>query len=63
MVLLLGRRKLADEISSKSELKETLEIALLGSVHRLGIQASQPAKASDFMMREGVWQGGEQLAS
>ncbi|WP_082423282.1 anaerobic ribonucleoside triphosphate reductase [Paenibacillus dakarensis] len=39
-----------------------MKIAVEGLIHRYHIQANQPAKASDFMMREGVWEGGEQLA-
>lgn len=35
--------------------------AASGLLHRYRIQTAQPAKASDFMMREGVWEGGEQL--
>ena len=34
----------------------------LYELHRFEIQSRQKAKASDFMMREGVWEGGEQLA-
>lgn len=43
-------------------LDQYMRIAVEGLVHRYGIQAKQPAKASDFMMREGVWEGGEKLA-
>ncbi len=56
-----GRRRTPDEASFYSELEDSLEIALQGLLHRFSIQAAQPAKASDFMMREGVWEGGEQL--
>lgn len=38
-----------------------METALSGLLHRYSLQSIQPAKASDFMMREGVWEGGEQL--
>ncbi|GAE04018.1 (S)-3-O-geranylgeranylglyceryl phosphate synthase [Paenibacillus sp. JCM 10914] len=39
-----------------------MTVALEGLIHRFELQAEQPAKASDFMMREGVWEGGERLA-
>lgn len=39
-----------------------MTIAVEGLIHRYEPQADQPAKASDFMMREGVWEGGEDLA-
>lgn len=42
-------------------LHRVMEIALEGLLHRYAIQSVQPAKASDFMMREGVWEGGEHL--
>ncbi len=45
-----------------SRLDDCIRIAVAGLVHRFKIQAEQPAKASDFMMREGVWEGGEKLA-
>ncbi|AWB43226.1 anaerobic ribonucleoside triphosphate reductase [Paenibacillus sp. CAA11] len=57
----LGRRKTADEKGFYRALSHYLEIALEGLLHRFRIQAAQKAKASDFMMREGVWEGGEQL--
>ncbi|WP_068613881.1 anaerobic ribonucleoside triphosphate reductase [Paenibacillus tuaregi] len=57
----LGRRKKADEAGFYRELDRCLDIALEGLLHRFEIQSAQKAKASDFMMREGVWEGGEQL--
>lgn len=57
----LGQRKQADEDGFYAMLSESLDIAMAGLLHRYRIQAGQPAKASDFMMREGVWEGGEQL--
>ncbi len=57
----LGQRAAADEAGYYAMLKQSLDTALAGLLHRYRIQASQPAKASDFMMREGVWEGGEQL--
>jgi anaerobic ribonucleoside-triphosphate reductase len=50
-----------DEEGFKHDLYHFLDIALEGLLHRYNIQARQPAKASDFMMREGVWEGGELL--
>ncbi|WP_059049876.1 anaerobic ribonucleoside triphosphate reductase [Paenibacillus senegalimassiliensis] len=57
----LGKRKTADERGFYRELTHYMDISLEGLLHRFQIQASQKAKASDFMMREGVWEGGEQL--
>lgn len=57
----LGLRKVADERGFYRELDLYLDIALEGLLHRFNIQKSQKAKASDFMMREGVWEGGEHL--
>ncbi|WP_110930264.1 anaerobic ribonucleoside triphosphate reductase [Paenibacillus bouchesdurhonensis] len=57
----LGQRQTADEQGFYQELEHYMDIALDGLLHRFQIQASQKAKASDFMMREGVWEGGEQL--
>lgn len=57
----LGRRKEADERGFYRELDHYMDIALEGLLHRFQIQSAQKAKASDFMMREGVWEGGEQL--
>ncbi|RAP18927.1 Ribonucleotide reductase [Brevibacillus laterosporus] len=42
-------------------LQTYMDTAINGLIHRFGIQAKQPAKASDFMMREGVWEGGKDL--
>lgn len=57
----LGQRKWADVDGYYKMLDEALGTALAGLLHRYAIQAKQPAKASDFMMREGVWEGGEAL--
>ncbi|OWA35648.1 anaerobic ribonucleoside-triphosphate reductase [Saccharibacillus sp. O16] len=57
----LGQRKWADEEGFYQMLDEALDTALAGLLHRYQIQAKQPAKASDFMMREGVWEGGDAL--
>jgi ribonucleoside-triphosphate reductase len=58
----LGHRQEPDERGFYRDLTHYMNIALEGLLHRFSIQASQKAKASDFMMREGVWEGGEQLA-
>lgn len=58
----LGRRNTADEIGFYRDLDRYLDIAMDGLLHRYQIQSRQKAKASDFMMREGVWEGGEHLA-
>ncbi|WP_458120313.1 anaerobic ribonucleoside triphosphate reductase [Paenibacillus sp. Z6-24] len=50
-----------DEQGFYRALDECIAIAAEGLLHRYRIQAMQPAKASDFMMREGVWEGGDQL--
>ncbi|GAA0134757.1 anaerobic ribonucleoside triphosphate reductase [Paenibacillus sp. YSY-4.3] len=57
----LGQRQTADEQGFYRELERYMDIALDGLLHRFRIQSSQKAKASDFMMREGVWEGGEHL--
>lgn len=57
----LGQRKWADVDGYYKMLDEALDTALAGLLHRYAIQAKQPAKASDFMMREGVWEGGDAL--
>lgn len=57
----LGKRQEADERGFYKELKHYMDIALDGLLHRFKIQSVQKAKASDFMMREGVWEGGEHL--
>lgn len=59
----LGKRQEADERGFYKELKHYMDIALDGLLHRFKIQSIQKAKASDFMMREGVWEGGEHLGS
>lgn len=58
----LGQRQAADEQGFYRELEHYMDIALDGLLHRFRIQSSQKAKASDFMMREGVWEGGEHLS-
>lgn len=57
----LGIRTAPDIGGFFAELDRYLGVALRGLIHRYEIQAQQPAKASDFMMREGVWEGGETL--
>ncbi|ANF95412.1 anaerobic ribonucleoside triphosphate reductase [Paenibacillus bovis] len=52
---------LPDEKGFYRALDECIAIAAEALLHRYRIQAVQPAKASDFMMREGVWEGGDQL--
>ena len=44
-----------------NKLDEILDITLDGLLHRFDIQGNQPAKASDFMMQNGSWIGGEKL--
>ncbi|WP_025692725.1 anaerobic ribonucleoside triphosphate reductase [Paenibacillus zanthoxyli] len=56
-----GLRQAADEEGFYDDLDHYMEIALEGLLHRFRIQGAQKAKASDFMMREGVWEGGETL--
>ncbi len=58
----LDTRDKADEKGFYETLQERLNIALEGLLHRYHIQASQKARASDFMMREDVWEGGADLA-
>lgn len=58
-----GRRFVADEAAFYHDLEHHMDIALEGLMHRYDIQAKQKAKASDFMMREGVWEGGQHLGS
>ncbi|WP_322907626.1 anaerobic ribonucleoside triphosphate reductase [Paenibacillus campi] len=60
--VLHGSAGQADEHGFRQALDECMELAAEALLHRYRIQAAQPAKASDFMMREGVWEGGEQLA-
>ena len=52
---------LPDEKGFYRALDECIAIASEALLHRYRIQAVQPAKASDFMMREGVWEGGDHL--
>lgn len=58
---IVNGRKAPNEEAFYRDLHHFLDIALDGLLHRYKIQSRQPAKASDFMMREGVWEGGEQL--
>ncbi|KGP79501.1 MULTISPECIES: anaerobic ribonucleoside triphosphate reductase [unclassified Paenibacillus] len=57
-----GTRAIADRAGFYMALESVMRNATNGLLHRYRIQTNQPAKASDFMMREGVWEGGEQLA-
>jgi ribonucleoside-triphosphate reductase len=57
----LGERSEADLESFYYELYHYMDLSLEGLIHRFEIQAEQQAKASDFMMREGVWENGEKL--
>ncbi|KOY14571.1 anaerobic ribonucleoside triphosphate reductase [Paenibacillus xylanivorans] len=57
-----GTRAIADRAGFYTALESVMHNATDGLLHRYRIQTNQPAKASDFMMREGVWEGGEQLA-
>ncbi|SEK49941.1 anaerobic ribonucleoside triphosphate reductase [Paenibacillus sp. OK003] len=57
-----GARAIADRAGFYTALESVMRNATDGLLHRYRIQTNQPAKASDFMMREGVWEGGEQLA-
>lgn len=57
----LGERSEADESGFYKELDRCLEIAIEGLLHRFELQGNQKAKASDFMMREGVWQDGKSI--
>ncbi|NGM81232.1 DUF3029 family protein [Paenibacillus sp. 7124] len=58
----LGQRAEPDIDGFIAALDRYMGVALRGLLHRYEIQARQPAKASDFMMREGVWEGGEELS-
>ncbi|MFB5266841.1 anaerobic ribonucleoside triphosphate reductase [Paenibacillus enshidis] len=57
-----GNRSHPDIKGFYATLEKSMNIALEGLIHRYRIQARQPAKASDFMMREDVWEGGGQLS-
>lgn len=57
-----GKRDMPDLSLFYEQLNQYMTIAVEGLIHRYELQADQPAKASDFMMREGVWEGGEDLA-
>ncbi|WP_197260886.1 anaerobic ribonucleoside triphosphate reductase [Brevibacillus laterosporus] len=56
-----NQREQADIAGFYKALQSYMDVAISGLIHRFGIQAKQPAKASDFMMREGVWEGGKDL--
>ena len=56
-----GARAVADRAGFYTALESVMHNAASGLLHRYRIQTLQPAKASDFMMREGVCEGGEQL--
>lgn len=56
-----GERTEADWSGFYQKLNEMLAISVDGLLHRFDLQGNQPAKASDFMMREGVWENGEKL--
>lgn len=43
------------------ELEKVMDICMDALLHRFEIQANQQAKASDFMMANGVWMDGEKL--
>ncbi|TCZ80104.1 anaerobic ribonucleoside triphosphate reductase [Paenibacillus albiflavus] len=57
----LGERTEADEEKFNSALDHAMQKALDALLHRFEIQAVQKAKASDFMMREGVWKNGKTI--
>jgi ribonucleoside-triphosphate reductase (formate) len=59
----LGERTAPDEAGFMSALDHAMETALQALLHRFEIQGAQMAKASDFMMREGVWKEGKTLKS
>lgn len=59
--IILHQRRSANLDGFYKNLHYSMETALSGLLHRYSLQSIQPAKASDFMMREGVWEGGEQL--
>ncbi|WP_442604301.1 anaerobic ribonucleoside triphosphate reductase [Paenibacillus sp. KN14-4R] len=56
-----NKHSLPDEAGLQAALIESMEAALVGLLHRFELQAMQKAKASDFMMREGVWKDGQTL--
>lgn len=58
---IVNSRKERDIDGFMDKLNEVLDIALEGLIHRYNIQREQPAKASDFMMQNGSWIGGEKL--
>ena len=60
--IIQGKRDMPDLNLFYEQLDQYMTIAVEGLIHRYELQADQPAKASDFMMREGVWEGGEILA-
>lgn len=58
----LNKREVADENKLYNDLTNMIDIAIEGLLHRYNRQRKQKAKSSDFMMREGVWEGGENLS-
>lgn len=56
-----NNRAVADREGFYVALDKIMHNAVEGLLHRYAIQKKQPAKSSDFMMREGVWEGGEKL--
>lgn len=57
----LGERTEPDLCGFFAELERYMDVAIRGLLHRYEIQCRQPARASDFMMREGAWEDGEKL--
>jgi ribonucleoside-triphosphate reductase len=57
----LGEREHPDYCGFFTALQRQTEIAIRGLLHRYETQCRQPAKASDFMMREGAWENGDTL--
>ncbi|KAA9007742.1 anaerobic ribonucleoside triphosphate reductase [Paenibacillus spiritus] len=58
---IVNGRSEADADGLWNKLNEVLDITLDGLLHRYHIQGNQPAKASDFMMQNGSWLGGDNL--
>ncbi|MET3209649.1 UNVERIFIED_CONTAM: anaerobic ribonucleoside-triphosphate reductase [Paenibacillus sp. PvR008] len=58
---IVNGRKERDIVGLMNKLDEVLDVTLKGLIHRYNIQCEQPAKASDFMMQNGSWIGGEKL--
>jgi len=57
----LNKRNKPDEYNFYKQLTEQMNTALECLLHRFKRQCKQKASASDFMMREGVWENGEKL--